>query len=180
MSRHSAFQAARCSSRSAPRLRNGTPRAAYSSACQLTVGCTTSLPSDRRSSAASWCASRMGCRSGAMIAPATTRSRVVAAAMALIRTMLSGHGVAGILVARRGVGARVLGRPAAPALGPRTRWSLSMTASTPASSASCAMRTSARRSRGGTSVWFSVRTRMSRGAAMDEAVRAAGGRPAIC
>ena len=44
---------------------------------------------------ASWWASSSGWRSGAMIAAPITRMRVVAAATALISTMLSGHGVAG-------------------------------------------------------------------------------------
>src|SRR4051794_31062517 len=53
--------------------------------------------------------------------------------------------------------------PPAPEAGPSTMCSLSMTASTPAASASTAMRTSERRSRGEVSVQFSLRTRISRG-----------------
>src|SRR4051812_46208428 len=55
--------------------------------------------------------------------------------------------------------------PPAAEAGPSTTCSLSMTASTPAASASTAMRTSARRSRGGVSVQFSLRTRIRRGGA---------------
>jgi len=95
VSRQAAFHAARCSSSSAPRRPNGTPSASYSSRCQLTVGWTTSRPSESRSSVASWWASSSGWRSGAMIAAAIRRSRVVAAAIALSSTSESGHGVAG-------------------------------------------------------------------------------------
>jgi hypothetical protein len=63
--------------------------------CHETVGWTTSRPSLSRSSVASWWASRSGWRSGAMIAAPMSRSVAVAEAMALIRTMESGHGVAG-------------------------------------------------------------------------------------
>ena len=48
--------------------------------------------------------------------------------------------------------------PAAPAAGPSTMCSLSMTPSIPACSASAAMRTSARRSRGEVMVQFSLST----------------------
>ena len=63
--------------------------------CQLTVGCTISRPSERRSSVASSLASRSGWRSGAITAAAARRSRVVTAATALRRTIELGHGVAG-------------------------------------------------------------------------------------
>ena len=51
--------------------------------------------------------------------------------------------------------------PSAPALGPSTMCSLTITASNPASSATTAISTSPRRSRGGVSVQFSLRTRTS-------------------
>src|SRR5262245_4121638 len=54
--------------------------------------------------------------------------------------------------------------PGFPALGPRTMCSESMVASNPASSASTAMRTIVRKSRGSVMVQFSLRTRTIRGA----------------
>src|SRR3954468_1886992 len=56
--------------------------------------------------------------------------------------------------------------PSAPEAGPSTTCSLSITASPPAASASTAMRTRERRSRGDVSVQFSLRTRISRGGDM--------------
>ena len=60
--------------------------------------------------------------------------------------------------------------PPAPALGPSTMCSLTITASKPASSAITAMSTRARRSRGGVSVQFSLRTRTSFGRSRRRAV----------
>ena len=84
-----------CSSRILPRLVNGTPRAAYSSRLQLTVGCTTSRPSLIRSSVPSSRASSSGCRSGAMIAPATSRRCWVTEAIADRSISELGHGISG-------------------------------------------------------------------------------------
>ena len=78
-----------------PRLSNGTPSASYSSRCQLTVGCTTSRPSESRSSVPSSRARSSGCRSGASTALAASRSRVVTAAIAESSTSELGHGIAG-------------------------------------------------------------------------------------
>jgi hypothetical protein len=61
-------QTSSCSSRIAPRCANRTPSAAYSSRCQLTVGCTTSRPPLSRSSVARSFARASVCRSGLMIA----------------------------------------------------------------------------------------------------------------
>src|SRR6476660_2853446 len=60
--------------------------------------------------------------------------------------------------------------PAAPALGPITMCSDSITVSMPASSASTAIRTSAPRSRGLTSVQFSLRTRTIRGGVLTDGI----------
>ena len=66
-----------------------------------------------------------------------------------------------VLVPRHRVVARVPHDPLAPALGPSTMCSLTITASKPASSATTAISTSPRRSRGGVSVQFSLSTRTS-------------------
>jgi hypothetical protein len=84
--------------------------------------------------------------------------------MPLMSTTLSGHGVAGSWFPGAAYSLGFAGRPLAPALAPSTRWSESITASTPAFSASTAMRTSARRSRADTIVQFSVSTMTRRAA----------------
>src|SRR5580692_6285458 len=124
---------------------------------------TTSLPSDSRSSVPSSLASSSGCRSGAMIAPATRRSRLVAAAIADSSTTEDGQGMSGGWLPGTAYSRGLAITPAAPAAGPSTMCSLSMTPSIPACSASAAIRTSARRSRGEVIVQFSLSTRSSRG-----------------
>jgi hypothetical protein len=88
-------QISSCSSRISPRRSNGTPSAAYSSRCQLTVGWTMSRPPLSRSRVARSFAVVSGWRSGLISAPATNRSREVAAATALSSTSGLGHGDAG-------------------------------------------------------------------------------------
>ena len=107
VSRQAAAIASSCSSRMAPRRWNGTPSASYSCSCQLTVGCTTSRPSLSRSSVASCLASSSGCRSGI-----DHRSQRDAQARGGRgdggrQHERVGPGRGGILVARRGVVARV-------------------------------------------------------------------------
>jgi hypothetical protein len=92
-----------------------------------------------------------------MIALATRRIRVVAAAIAASSTSEFGQGVPGAWLPGSAYWRGFSGTPFASALGPSTTCSLTMTASAPASSASTAIRTSARRSFGGVSVQFSLR-----------------------
>ena len=98
-----------------------------------------------------------------MIALAASRIRVLTAAIADSSTIELGHGVSGGWFPGSAYSRGLAGSPWAFELGPRTRCSLAITASAPAASASTAIRTSARRSRGGVSVQFSLRTRTSFG-----------------
>ena len=77
-----------------------------------------------------------------MIAAPISRSRLVTAAIALISTIESGHGVSRDPGCRGGVITWVVRGPGAPADSPSTMCSLSITPSMPASSASAAIRTS--------------------------------------
>ena len=81
--------------------------------------------------------------------------------MPLSSTSELGHGVAGSWFPGSAYSRGFSIRPAAPALAPSTMCSETITASIPASSASTAMRTSARRSRGDVSVQFSLSTSTS-------------------
>jgi hypothetical protein len=99
-----------------------------------------------------------------MIAAAASRMRLVAAAIALSSTSELGHGISGGWLPGSAYSRGFAIRPSVSALRPSTMCSESITASKPASSASTAMRTSARRSRGGASVQFSDRTSTMRGA----------------
>ena len=87
--------AARCSSSSAPLDANGTPSASYSDRCQLTVGWTTSRPSDRRSSVARSLASKQRVAQRRDDGARDQPQPVVTAATAESSTIELGHGVAG-------------------------------------------------------------------------------------
>ena len=123
----------------------------------------------------------IGCRSGGMIAPATTRTRSVAAATAANVATELGHGVAGswlpIAAYMRGLSISPLHAASPPSI----VCSLTITASNPVSSATCARRTNPRMSRSGSIVWFSVRIINSRGGTMAISLargrRAATGQP---
>ncbi len=98
-----------------------------------------------------------------MTAPDTSRSRSVAAAMADSSTTEDGQGMSGGWLPGTAYSRGLAMTPLAPAAGPSTTCSLIMTPSMPACSASAAMRTSARRSRGEVMVQFSLSTSSSLG-----------------
>ena len=108
-----------------------------------------------------------GWRSGAITAASATRSVLVAAAMAEASTIESGQAWPGPGFPERRSRAGCPSRRRRLESGPSTTCSLSITVSTPACSAWQAIRTSAGRSRGDTSVQFSLSTKTTRASATD-------------
>jgi hypothetical protein len=90
-------------------------------------------------------------------APATNRIRLVREAIPASTINDAGHGISGFWLPGAAYPRRLDGNPSAPASGPSTTCSLSMTESTPAASAVTASSTMVATSAPSNSVSFSVR-----------------------